>query len=59
MPAARAALLALGAAWTMRIAYLQLRSRVTGVAHALALSAFALAVAGILAAWIPFVFRGG
>ena len=57
LPAARAALLALGAAWALRLAWRQLRPRVAGTAYALALSAFALALAGILAAWVPFVFR--
>ena len=59
LPAARATLFALGAAWTLRLAWRQLRGRVTGAPQALALSAFAIAVAGILAAWIPFVFRLG
>jgi polyferredoxin len=58
-PAARASLLVLGAAWTLRLACRQLRPPVTGAAYALALSAFAIAVAGILAAWVPFVFRVG
>jgi len=59
LPAARAALLILGAAWTLRLAYRQLRAWITGGAHVLALGAFAIAVAGILAAWTPFVFRAG
>ncbi len=59
VPAARTALLALGAAWTLRLADRQLRTRIGDSGHALALSAFAIAVAGILAAWIPFVFRAG
>jgi polyferredoxin len=59
LPAARATLLALGAAWTLRLAYRQLRARGIGAPSLLAFSAFALAVAGILAAWVPFVFRTG
>jgi hypothetical protein len=60
LPAARASLLALSAAWALRLAYRQLRPRVSGGARAaLALFAFALGVAGILAAWVPFVFRAG
>jgi hypothetical protein len=59
LSAVRAALLALGAAWTLRLAWRQLRQWVAGAAFAVALSAFALAVAGILGAWTPFVFRAG
>jgi hypothetical protein len=59
LPAARAALLALGAAWTLRLAHRQVRPRVSGAAYTLALGASAIAVAGILAAWIPFVVRAG
>jgi polyferredoxin len=59
LPSARALLLALGAAWTLRLAHRMLRTRIAGGAHALALGAFAIAVAGILCAWVPFVFRAG
>lgn len=57
LPALRCALLAAGAAWSLWLAYGQLRSRTTGSHRAFALLAFSLGVAGILAAWYPFVFR--
>lgn len=57
LPVARAALLLSGGAWALWLAHRQLHRRVTGGAHGLALSAVAIAVAGVLAAWIPFVFR--
>ena len=59
LPAARASLFVLGAAWTLRIAQRQLRPRVTGGSYGFAIAAIAVAVAGVLAAWIPFVFRPG
>ena len=58
LPFARATVLALGAAWSLWLAHRQLRPRVAGAAQVLALSAFAIAVAGVLVAWVPFVFRG-
>lgn len=58
LPFARAALLLSGGAWAVWLAHRQLHPRVTGRGHALALSSFAIAVAGVLAAWVPFVFRG-
>ena len=54
---ARATLLAGGGAWSLWLAHRQIRVRVSGVAQGLATAAFAAAVAGALAAWIPFVFR--
>ena len=57
LPGARAALLVLGAAWALRLAHRLLSPRGAGAAYALA--AFAFGVGGILAAWIPFVFRVG
>jgi len=53
----RAALLCLGGAWSLWLAYGQLRRSVAGIRLAATLLAVGLAVAGILAAWIPFVFR--
>ena len=58
LPFARATVLALGAAWTLWLAHRQLRLRARGAAYWLALSALALAVVGVLGAWVPFVFRG-
>jgi len=59
LPALRCALLGAGAAWSVWIAYRQLRSRATGSRLAFALLAFSLCVAGVLVAWYPFVFRVG
>jgi hypothetical protein len=59
LPALRCALLGAGAAWSLWLAYAQLRSRVKGLQLAFALAAFSLAVAAVLAAWYPFVFRVG
>lgn len=59
LPAARSALLAAGGAWSLWLARGRLRSSLTGVRYAFALAAFTVAVAGVLAAWIPFVFRLG
>ena len=57
LPAARALLLIFGALWSLWLARSQLRER--GAARrGPALFAFALAVAGVLAAWAPFVLRG-
>ena len=55
----RCALLGAGAAWSLWLAYRQLRSRATGSRLAFALLAFSLVMAGVLVAWYPFVFRVG
>ena len=57
LPMLRCALLGLGAAWSLRLGYAQLRSRATGSRLAFAFTAFAFGVAGVLVAWYPFVFR--
>jgi polyferredoxin len=57
LPMLRCALLGLGAAWSLRLGYAQLRSRTTGSRVVFAFAAFALGVAGILVAWYPFIFR--
>jgi len=57
LPTLRCALLGAGAAWSLWLAYRQLRSRATGSRLAFALLAFSLGVAGVLVAWYPFVFR--
>jgi hypothetical protein len=53
----RCTLLAAGAAWSVRLGYVQLESRVAGVRLAFAILAFSLGVAAVVAAWYPFVFR--
>jgi polyferredoxin len=57
LPMLRCALLGLGAAWSLRLGYAQLRSRTTGSRAVFAFAAFALGVAGVLVAWYPFIFR--
>ncbi|NDP41485.1 MAG: 4Fe-4S binding protein [Aromatoleum sp.] len=57
LPLARAALLILGGAWSVWLAQQQIGMRVGGTRRVLALSAVAMAIAGVLAAWVPFVFR--
>jgi polyferredoxin len=57
LPALRCALLGAGAAWSLWLAYRQLRTRATGSRLAFALLAFSLGVASVLVAWYPFVFR--
>jgi polyferredoxin len=57
LPTLRCALLGAGAAWSLWIAYRQLRSRAAGSRLAFALLAFSLCVAGVLVAWYPFVFH--
>jgi polyferredoxin len=57
LPMLRCALLGLGAAWSLRLGYAQLRSRATGSRVVFAFAAFALGVAGVLVAWYPFIFR--
>jgi polyferredoxin len=59
LPALRSALLLIGAAWSVWLAYGQLRRASSGLRLAASLAAVALAVAGVLAAWVPFVFRIG
>jgi polyferredoxin len=55
---ARAALLGGGAIWSLWLAHRQLAERARGAAHWRSLAAFAAAIAGVLAGWAPFVFRG-
>ena len=57
LPTLRCALLGAGAAWSLWLAYRQLRTRATGSRLAFALLAFSLGVASVLVAWYPFVFR--
>jgi polyferredoxin len=57
LPMIRCTLLAAGAAWSVRLGYVQLESRVAGVRLAFAILAFSLGVAAVVAAWYPFVFR--
>ncbi|MGH8800404.1 MAG: 4Fe-4S binding protein, partial [Casimicrobiaceae bacterium] len=57
LPLARTLLLVFGGVWSVWLAHRQLSRRVGGVRRALSLSGFVIAVAGGLAAWIPFVFR--
>ena len=59
LPALRCVLLAAAAAWSVRLAYRQLRSRATRWRLVFALLAFSLGVAAVLFAWYPFVFRVG
>ncbi len=58
LPVARAALLLLGGAWSVWLAHRQLGARVDVARRALSLGAMTIAVGGVLAAWVPFVFRG-
>jgi polyferredoxin len=57
LAAARTALLVAAAAWSVWLADRQIRGRLVGGRRALALGAFGGAVAGVLGAWVPFVFR--
>jgi polyferredoxin len=57
LPLARAALLIFGGAWGIWLAQQQLSMRVGGTRRARALSAIGIAIAGVLAAWVPFIFR--
>ena len=59
LAAIRSTLLCLGAAWSVWLAYAQLRRDRTGLRLAASLAAAVLSVAAALAAWIPFVFRIG
>jgi polyferredoxin len=59
LPALRCALLGAGAAWSVWLAYGQLRKRAAGGRLVLALLAFSVGVAAVLVAWYPFVFRVG
>jgi polyferredoxin len=56
LPALRAALLALGGAWSIWLAHGRLAS-LAGAARLAPLAAFSVAIACVLAAWLPFVFR--
>ncbi|MET0204559.1 MAG: hypothetical protein ABW276_09635 [Casimicrobiaceae bacterium] len=57
LAAARTVLLVAAAAWSVWLADRQIRVRVVGGRRAVALAAFGSAVTGVLAAWVPFVFR--
>jgi hypothetical protein len=57
LAAARVAVLCLAAAWSGWLGYAQLRQHTAGTRLVRSLGAFLLALAGVLAAWIPFVFR--
>jgi hypothetical protein len=57
LPMARALLLALGGAWSLWLGHRQLSRRVKGFRRVQSLCGFAIAVAGVLAAWVPFVFH--
>ena len=59
LPTLRCVLLGAGAAWSVWLAYGQLRSRAAGCRLVFALLAFSLGVAAVLFAWYPFVFRVG
>jgi polyferredoxin len=56
MPALRALVLATGALWSLRLAWLQLRDRAPA-ARVAATAAFAIAVAAIVGAWSLLFFR--
>jgi polyferredoxin len=58
LPLARAALLAGGACWSLWLAYRQLSGRPGAARRTLSFVAMTVAVGGVLAAWVPFVFRG-
>jgi hypothetical protein len=58
LPVARAALLLLGGVWSVWLAHRQLGARVDVARRALSLGAMTIVVGGVLAAWVPFVFRG-
>jgi hypothetical protein len=57
LPVARATLLALSACWSLWLVYRQLAARVGVARRIFSLLAMTLAVAGVLAAWMPFIFR--
>ena len=57
LPAGRATLLALGAVWSLWLADRQLRLRAGASLHLRSLTPFAAGVAGVVAAWVPFVYR--
>ena len=49
--------LALAGAWSVWLAHRQLGVRAAGARRARALFGFAIALTGVPAAWMPFVFR--
>jgi len=57
VPAARALVLASGAAWSLRLAWLQLDDAPDRAARVRAFAAFACAVAAVVAAWSLLFFR--
>lgn len=59
VPAIRALVLAAGAAWSLRLAWLQLADAPDRAARVRAFAAFACAVAAIVAAWALLFFRWG
>ena len=58
LPMARAMLLALGAGWSVYLAYRWLDARAIVARRVRVLAPMAVAACGVLAAWWPFVFRG-
>jgi hypothetical protein len=58
LPTARATLLCAGAVWSIWLAHRQLDGRAGAASRVWATGAFAVAAAGVIAAWAPFVFRG-
>jgi polyferredoxin len=58
LPTARALLLCAGAAWSIWLADRQVSARLEGGVRFWSTAAFAVASAGVLVAWAPFVFRG-
>jgi polyferredoxin len=57
LAAARGVLLCGAAAWSVWLAYRQVGAVVDGPRRLAAVAAFAIGVAGVLIAWVPFVFR--
>lgn len=57
VPALRALILAAGAAWSLRLAWLQLADATDRAARVRGLAAFACAVAAVVAAWALLFFR--
>ena len=58
LPMVRGVLLALSACWSLYLAWQWLDARAIVAQRARVLATMALAAAGVLAAWWPFVFRG-
>jgi len=58
LPIARAAMLALGAGWSVYLAWRWLDARAIVVRRVRVLAPMVIAASGVLVAWWPFVFRG-